>query len=79
MFIRPKAYVQKKPETLLHEAQIKARQGSGIQLYVFTRNFFTEDATHKQNCTSFNPESVITYSLINGKLFLNSSWDEAQN
>lgn len=39
---------------------------------VFTQNFFTQDATHKQSCTSFYPEIVITYSIINGKGFLNA-------
>jgi len=28
---------------------------------VFTQDFFTENATHKQNCTSFDPKRVITH------------------
>jgi len=37
---------------------------------VFTQDFFTENATHKQNCTSFDPQAVITYNVNIGKPFL---------
>lgn len=37
-----------------------------------------EKATHKQNCTSFNPKSVITYNVNYGKPFLNMSRSDAQ-
>ena len=40
--------------------------------------FITENATHKQNCTSFNPKSVITYNVNYGKPFLNMSRSDAQ-
>jgi hypothetical protein len=30
---------------------------------VFTQDFFTENATHKQNCTSFDPKRVITHNV----------------
>ncbi|PAC10667.1 hypothetical protein CD006_16785 [Enterobacter sp. 10-1] len=46
---------------------------------MFTQDFFTENATHKQNCTSFNPKGVITYNVNNGKPFLNGSRSFAQN
>jgi hypothetical protein len=45
---------------------------------VFTQDFFTENATHRQNCTSFNPKRVITYNVNNGKPFLNMSRSVAQ-
>ncbi|ARA10110.1 hypothetical protein BHF20_04430 [Escherichia coli] len=45
---------------------------------MFTQDFFTENATHKQNCTSFNPKSVITYNVNYGKPFLNMSRSDAQ-
>ncbi|RFU91168.1 hypothetical protein DZA29_14625 [Citrobacter gillenii] len=45
---------------------------------MFTQDFFTENATHKQNCTSFNPKRVITYNDNNGKPFLNVSRSVAQ-
>ncbi|AYL66407.1 hypothetical protein CUC50_10295 [Citrobacter werkmanii] len=45
---------------------------------MFTQDFFTENATHKQNCTSFNPKRVITYNVNNGKPFLNVSRSVAQ-
>jgi hypothetical protein len=45
---------------------------------VFTQNFFTENATHRQNCTSFNPKRVITYNDNNGKPFLNMFRSAAQ-
>jgi len=45
---------------------------------VFTQDFFTENATHKQNCTSFNPKRVITYNVNYGKPFLNVSRSVAQ-
>ncbi|AVH82021.1 hypothetical protein AL515_23030 [Citrobacter sp. FDAARGOS_156] len=45
---------------------------------MFTQDFFTENATHKQNCTSFNPNRVITYNVNNGKPFLNVSRSVAQ-
>ncbi|NDO80114.1 hypothetical protein CJP72_04795 [Citrobacter sp. NCU1] len=45
---------------------------------VFTQDFFTENATHKQNCTSFNPSRVITYNVKYGKPFLNVSRSVAQ-
>jgi len=45
---------------------------------VFTQDFFTENATHKQNCTSFNPKRVITYYVNNGKPFLDGSRSLAQ-
>jgi hypothetical protein len=45
---------------------------------VFTQNFFTDNATHKQNCTSFNPKRVITYNVNNGKPFLDMSGSAAQ-
>ncbi|PCQ91356.1 hypothetical protein CQA46_26380, partial [Escherichia coli] len=37
-----------------------------------------ENATHKQNCTSFNPKRVITHYVNNGKPFLNVSRSFAQ-
>ncbi|PWY11355.1 hypothetical protein DL345_17875 [Citrobacter koseri] len=45
---------------------------------MFTQDFFTENATHKQNCTSFNPKRVITYNVNYGKPFLNVSRSVAQ-
>ncbi|SAZ97339.1 conserved hypothetical protein [Klebsiella quasipneumoniae subsp. similipneumoniae] len=45
---------------------------------MFTQDFFTENATHKQNCTSFNPKGVITHYVNNGKPFLNVSRSFAQ-
>ncbi|CDS64606.1 hypothetical protein SPS4_13161 [Salmonella enterica subsp. enterica serovar Pullorum] len=45
---------------------------------MFTQDFFTENATHKQNCTSFNPKPVITYNVNYGKPFLNVSRSVAQ-
>ncbi|POT25010.1 hypothetical protein C3433_19650 [Citrobacter freundii] len=45
---------------------------------MFTQDFFTENATHKQNCTSFNPKRVITHNVNNGKPFLNVSRSVAQ-
>ncbi|AUS65764.1 hypothetical protein CXP54_09160 [Escherichia albertii] len=45
---------------------------------MFTQDFFTENATHKQNCTSFNPKTVITYNVNYGKPFLNMSRSAAQ-
>ncbi|AHM78827.1 conserved hypothetical protein [Klebsiella pneumoniae] len=45
---------------------------------MFTQDFFTENATHKQNCTSFNPKRVITHYVNNGKPFLNVSRSFAQ-
>ncbi|ATM91940.1 hypothetical protein C0Q87_10090 [Klebsiella aerogenes] len=45
---------------------------------MFTQDFFTENATHKQNCTSFNPKRVITHNVNNGKPFLNVSRSFAQ-
>ncbi|AWT17567.1 hypothetical protein DJ548_06225 [Klebsiella grimontii] len=45
---------------------------------MFTQDFFTENATHKQNCTSFNPKRVITYYVNNGKPFLDGSRSLAQ-
>ncbi|PSS51258.1 hypothetical protein C6560_07100 [Enterobacter sp. FS01] len=45
---------------------------------MFTQDFFTENATHKQNCTSFDPNRVITHNLNNGKPFLNVSRSAAQ-
>jgi hypothetical protein len=45
---------------------------------VFTQDFFTENATHKQNCTSFDPKRVITYNDNYGKPFLNVSRSAAQ-
>ncbi|PSR46126.1 hypothetical protein C8256_13975 [Kluyvera genomosp. 2] len=45
---------------------------------MFTQNFFTDNAIHKQNCTSFNPKRVITYNVNNGKPFLNASRSAAQ-
>ncbi len=39
---------------------------------------YAENATHKQNCTSFNPKSVITYNVNYGKPFLNMSRSDAQ-
>ncbi|HBI09858.1 MAG TPA: hypothetical protein DDY57_06830 [Franconibacter pulveris] len=44
---------------------------------MFTQDFFTENATHKQNCTSFDPQVVITYNVNNGKPFLNVSRSNA--
>ncbi|POZ22178.1 hypothetical protein C3709_13140 [Lelliottia aquatilis] len=45
---------------------------------MFTQDFFTENATHKQNCTSFDPKRVITYNENYGKPFLNVSRSAAQ-
>ncbi|ASG63251.1 hypothetical protein CEW81_10140 [Kluyvera genomosp. 3] len=45
---------------------------------MFTQNFFTDNAIHKQNCTSFNPKRVITYNVNNGKPFLNVTRSAAQ-
>jgi len=45
---------------------------------VFTQDFFTENATHKQNCTSFDSQCVITYNMNYGKPFLNMSGSVAQ-
>ncbi|ARU83227.1 hypothetical protein A8A57_21900 [Lelliottia amnigena] len=45
---------------------------------MFTQDFFTENATHKQNCTSFDPKRVITYNVNYGKPFLNVSRSAAQ-
>nr|EGT4357992.1 hypothetical protein [Cronobacter dublinensis] len=45
---------------------------------MFTQDFFTENATHKQNCTSFNPKLVITYNVNNGKPFLYAARSVAQ-
>ncbi|HCH37983.1 MAG TPA: hypothetical protein DE191_00235 [Enterobacter sp.] len=45
---------------------------------MFTQDFFTENATHKQNCTSFDLNRVITYNLNNGKPFLKVSRSAAQ-
>ncbi|AVR04677.1 hypothetical protein A8H26_19265 [Pluralibacter gergoviae] len=45
---------------------------------MFTQNFFTDNATHKQNCTSFNPKRVITHNVYDRKPFLNMSRSVAQ-
>ncbi|PUV37047.1 hypothetical protein CDT98_05060 [Cronobacter sakazakii] len=45
---------------------------------MFTQDFFTENATHKQNCTSFNPKLVITHNVNNGKPFLYAARSVAQ-
>ncbi|PPY32384.1 hypothetical protein C3D68_02675 [Cronobacter sakazakii] len=45
---------------------------------MFTQDFFTENATHKQNCTSFNPKLVITHNVNNGKPFLYAARSAAQ-
>ncbi|QJT81226.1 hypothetical protein C0557_14645 [Kosakonia sp. MUSA4] len=45
---------------------------------MFTQDFFTENATHKQNCTSIDPKRVITQYVNYGKPFLNMSGSAAQ-
>ncbi|AUU90463.1 hypothetical protein CRX67_13825 [Enterobacteriaceae bacterium A-F18] len=45
---------------------------------MFTQDFFTENATHKQNCTSFDPKRVITHNVNYGKPFLKRPGSVAQ-
>jgi len=79
VFILPEGRPTEKPETLLNEALIRFGKEAVFNVNVFTRNFFTEDAIHKQNCTSFDPRIVITYPQINGKAFLIDYRHAAQN
>jgi len=79
VFILPEGRPTEKPETLLNEALIRFGKEAVFNVNVFTRNFFTEDAIHKQNCTSFDPRIVITYPQINGKAFLIDRGRVAQN
>ncbi len=49
---------------------LKIGKEAVFNVNVFTQNFFTENATLIQNCTSFYSNGFITYLHINGKLFL---------